>query len=321
VRTVILQHTISREEFHHKLQSGQIQAAILMISSDPTLLERGFTQELDVTTYSIAEEPDADRSVNNGYLRTKINLLTGEVQNEISHNLVLDSIAHTNLQQLHAERIDASYRIVRGHLDRLKAILTALSPALQQCQVAASDEANPQLASLGMGELTATLLQNRSHRSHSVSPAVPSVDAAPRQIDRLFPPEESIVESLNIDPIQVAPGEFDEIDLSLQTDDEVWEEWVEDDDFQPKSSIGSQPTTVTEELKLPALQEHWVRRPLSPIDVKPIVPRANAISSDPIERWEKFVPEYIEIEDRHRSSEGERGKGKGERGNSDPITL
>jgi hypothetical protein len=307
-----LEHTISSEEFHHKLKSGQFQEAALMISNDPTLLERGFTQELDVTTHAISDNPTAKCSENNGYIRTKINLLTGEVHNEVSHNLVIDSIAYINLQKLHTQRIEASYCIVRGHLDRIKAILTALLQTIQQPSIAANDKANTPRDSIGMGVLTANPSQSRSHQPHSVPSAIADIDErhddcpatignTSNQIDRLFQSDESLVEGLAADSLSVAPGEFDEIDLSIQTEDEVWEEWVEDDDFQPES-LGAQPPTILEELKLPELQEHWVRRPLSPIDVKPIVPRATAISSDPIERWEKFVPEYIEIEDRHRST-------------------
>jgi hypothetical protein len=306
VRAVIL-NTISSEKFHHKLQSGQFQEVLSMISSDPTLLERGFTQEVDVTTHSVSDDRNADRT---GYLRTKINLLTGEIHNEVSENLLLDPASYHNLHQLHSERIEASYRIVRGHLDRLKAILTALLPALQQLPAEASTQ-----QSIGMGEFTATLLQNPSTQSYSLSSTAANfdeheqiavIDKIALPIERLFPPDESIETSLTtasselLAAMPVTPGEFDEIDLSIPSDDEIWEEWVEDDDFQPES-IAPQPTTVLEELKLPDLQEHWVRRPLSPIDVKPIVPRSTAISSDPIERWEKFVPEYIEIDSSNRT--------------------
>jgi hypothetical protein len=307
VRTVILT-TISSEEFQHKLQSGQFQEVLSMISSDPTLLERGFTQELDVTTRSISADPTADRTGSSGYLRTKINLLTGEIHNEVSENLLLDRASYTNLQQLHHERIEASYRVVRGHLDRLKAILTALSPAIQQQSPDPSGKASTQPAAVGMGTLTATLLQNRFTQMRSLSEVADGT--ADRQAraaviaevvtpERLFQTDDlATASSESLAAMPVAPGEFDEIDLSLPSEDEIWEEWVEDDDFQPESTV-PQPTTMLEELKLPDLQEHWVRRPLSPIDVKPIVPRATAISSDPIERWEKFVPEYIEIDDRH----------------------
>jgi hypothetical protein len=309
-------NTISSEEFNNKLQSGHLQEVLSMISSDPTLLERGFTQELDVTTRSISADTTADRTMNNGYLRTKINLLTGEIYNEVSENLLLDRASYTNLQQLHTERIDASYRIVRGHLDRLKAILTPRSPAIQQLPAVASNKISAQPASVGMGELTATLLQNRSTQSRSVSSATNSSDDRQERIanvdegttpERIFKTDDSLVDCLTTAPreslaaMPVAPGGLDEIDLSLPSDDEIWEEWVEDNDFQSKSSV-SPATTVLTELKLPDLQEHWVRRPLSPIDVKPIVPRSTIISSDPIERWEKFVPEYIEIDDRYRAT-------------------
>jgi hypothetical protein len=302
-----LKHTISSAEFHHQLQSGQIQAALSLISSDSTLLERGFTQELDVTTHLISDDLNVDRAVNNGYLRTKINLFTGEVHNEVSQSLVLDRASYTNLQQLHMERIETSYRIVREHRDRIEAILSALSPA------EVSDAASAQQISVGMGDLAATLHQHRLTRSRSMSPAtngiadrqerVTTIDELATPLDRLFQSEESLAECLTAathESLASMPAEleFDERDLAIPADDEIWEEWVEDDDFQPES-IAPQPTQVLEELKLPDFQEHWVRRPLNPIDVKPIVPRSTTISSDPIERWEKFVPEYIEIEDRH----------------------
>jgi hypothetical protein len=291
---------ISSEEFQQQLQSGRIQEALALVSRDPTLLQRGFTHALDITTHSTPDTAP-DRAVTNGYLRTKIDLLTGEIHNEVSQNLVLDRASYLNLQQLHITQIVASYRIVQGHLERVKAILTALSPTTTAQSQAETSAGQEQLASGGMGALTATLLQTRLTQSLSTLTATDRDEVA-EPIDRIFQGDAASAErppvasSESTAPVQsVDPGEFDEIDLSVCEDDEIWEEWVEDDDFPPES-VMPQPTPVPGELKLPDIQEHWVRRPLSPIDVKPIVQRATPIAIDPAERWEKFVPEYIEID-------------------------
>jgi hypothetical protein len=290
---------ISSEEFQQQIQSGQIQEALALVSRDPTLLHRGFTHTVDVTTH-LTPATAPHRAVTNGYLRTKIDLLTGEIHNEVSHNLVIDRASYLNLQQLHITQIVASYRIVQGHLERVKAILTALLPTTTAQSQAQTSVGQEQLGSGGMGELTATLLQtrltqslstltaNNHHRDEVAEPCLQS-DAASAER-----PSTSSIESIAPIPI-VDPGEFDEIDLSVCEDDEIWEEWVEDDDFPPES-VMPQPTSVPGEIKLPDIQEHWVRRPLSPIDVKPIVQRVTPITIDPAERWEKFVPEYIEID-------------------------
>jgi hypothetical protein len=295
---------ISSEEFQQQLQSGRIQEALALVSRDPTLLQRGFTHALDITTHSTPDTAP-ERAVTNGYLRTKIDLLTGKIHNEVSQNLVLDRASYLNLQQLHITQIVASYRIVQGHLERVKAILTALSPTTTAQSQAANIAGQEQPESGGMGELTATLLQTRL--THSLSMLTANShnhdDIAEPTVEQIFQEdvaasaERTPAESIDsIAPVRIVdPGEFDEIDLSVCENDEIWEEWVEDDDFPPES-VMPQPTPVPGELKLPDLQEHWVRRPLSPIDVKPIVPRATPIAIDPAERWEKFVPEYIEID-------------------------
>ncbi len=288
-------HPISTAEFHHQLQSGQIHSALLLVLQDPTLLDTVFNHELDVTTNTMSADRDPDRAVNNGYLRTKINLLTGEIQNEVSQNLLLDRASYSNLQQLHTDRLIASYGIVSGHLDRIESILAALlSPTVVQRQA----EANGSAAVEDREKVTAALLQARLTESLTMLPATnnrPHKHGGVTNNDDVTEPSDLAVAPDETAPTQLEIGEFDEIDLAIQDDDEIWEEWVEDDDFQPESVL-PQPTIVPEDIQLPEFQEHWVRRPLSPIDVKPIVPRSTPGSIDPAERWEKFVPEYIDID-------------------------
>ncbi len=279
---------ISSEEFQQKLQSGQINEALALLSRDPTLLHRGFTHELDVTTQMTPDSPDRE------YLRTKINLLTGEIHNEIGQHFATDRANYLQLQQLHINQIVASHRIVRGHLDRVKAILTALLPAQTSAPsgsiaTAAAEAEDWNHADLS-NRLSRSIARSISQHSHPV--------AASSEIDGF---ESIAVAGSATTAAPQRGGEFDEIDLSVQEEDEIWEEWVEDDDFPPDAVL-PQPTALPAEIELPSLQEHWVRRPLNPIDVKPIMPRSKPASVDPAERWDKFVPEYIEIDPKQARS-------------------
>jgi|GEM_PF-3152793 len=110
---------ISSEEFHQQLQAGQIQAALALIVRDAS--------ELDVTT-RMTEDLANCQSSSSEYLRTKINLLTGEIYNEVGKDVVTRH-SYIKLQQLHIDQIMVSHRLVQGYLDRVKAILTVLDSA------------------------------------------------------------------------------------------------------------------------------------------------------------------------------------------------
>jgi hypothetical protein len=111
---------ISSQEFQQKLQAGKIYEALALVVRDAS--------ELDITTQIAEPSISSSQSVGSEYLRTKINLLTGDVQNEVGEGLVNNNDTYHQLQQLHTKRIVASHRQVQGYLDRIKAILTVSSP-------------------------------------------------------------------------------------------------------------------------------------------------------------------------------------------------
>ncbi|WP_310414029.1 hypothetical protein [Chamaesiphon sp. OTE_8_metabat_110] len=228
---------ISSQEFQAKLQAGQIQEALALAIQSAS--------ELDITT-RMTEDLPHHRSSGSEYLRTKINLLTGNVENEVGKKLVTDNNNYLKLQQLHIERVADSHRLVCSYLLQLEAILTAL-PA------------------------TAGSLE----RAENLPPWTTSID--PTTVAPQLPTH---------------PALDEDFDLSVDRDGEVWEEWVEDEDFQFEAGA-PQPQSTSPISILPDRAVHSVRSPLNPLPLKPIALRS---ASTPVNTsgWDKFAPEYID---------------------------
>ncbi len=269
---------ISTEEFQQTLQAGQIQAALTL------LIQSGFANELDVTT-KMTEDSTSSRE----YFHTKINLLTGEIQNAVGKDLTIDSPSSLKLQQLHLNQVVASYRIVQDYLDRIKAILTILSPTTSLPDgdlIVGSDRLNPDSLVV---QSTQSSIDNPDRQRFAATPTLSNSAAlSPQQSTPLTS------KAININPSVDTVITDSGIDLSIDEDREVWEEWVEDEDFS--STALPQPSVVSPPLKIADWEEHSVRRHLNPtIEVKPMIPRSNTESAHPTAQWEKFVPEYIGI--------------------------
>jgi Tfp pilus assembly protein FimV len=150
---------------------------------------------------------------------------------------------------LHHDRIVASDRIVQGYLSQLKAILAGLPQTLEQPPKVESFQLNSD-ALLARLTQAALLLQD------------PIVSA----------PESQLAES-----------DAEDLDLSIDPEGAVWEEWVEDEDFSTASTK-------------PDWEENWVQRHLNPVESN--IPNshttAELATSSP--RWDKFVPECINID-------------------------
>ena len=345
---------ISSEEFHQQLQAGQIQAALALIVRDAS--------ELDVTTRMTEDLADCQCS-SSEYLRTKINLLTGEIHNEVGKDVVTRN-SYIKLQQLHIDQIIVSHRLVQGYLDRVKAILTVLDSSRCSNGEATLGQAQGNacgvgvalplaLPSLAFGDTTPTngslgkKLPQPSILSHSgnvngselnsndlvarltqsamlvnitaleqfelaTAAEVRSIDLnldripnsssieveaaagehpqpQPAIIDPLASPVAAQTDRVLVDPLAVD----DDIDLSIDEDGSVWEEWVEDEDFMP-SSVMSQPRSASPPSNLPERHKQWERRHLNPIAVKPIAPRTTDLAVA-APQWDRFVPEYIGV--------------------------
>ena len=226
---------ISSQEFQAKLQAGQIHEALALAIQSAS--------ELDITTRMTEDLPN-QRSSDSEYLRTKINLLTGNVENEVGKKIVTDHNNYLKLQQLHIDRVADSHRLVCSYLHQLEAILAALP------------------ATAGSSE---------------------------RAVEDFSPRPTSIDTPLVAPQLPTHPALDEDVDLSIERDGEVWEEWVEDEDFQFEAGA-PQPQSIS---MLPDRSTHSVRSPLNPLPLKPIALRSTAT---PVETsgWDKFAPEYID---------------------------
>jgi hypothetical protein len=303
--------TISSEEFQQKLQAGQINEALALV------LDQAST--LDVTTQitdDIRSNLSDSHPQTSEYLRTKINLLTGEIQNEVGRDLITNSISYLKLQQLHIDRIVTSHRLVQSYLQQIQGVLTAIestSTIASGLESPLADEKFLDRSNIAdalptrLAEAFRSILNSNSSDLSENSDSLPSKLAASDSIDlpqtnRTEPiaedmqtfklPQPSPPSSVPI----LSPVAFDDgIDLAIDENTVVWEEWVEEDpESAPK--ILRDPTPADQSVTIPDWGEDWDRRQLNPITVKPIsrIPAA-AKTVDPLEQWDQFLPEHVGI--------------------------
>jgi hypothetical protein len=276
---------ISSAEFDRQLQAGHIAQALALLLSE--------TNAIDITTEITKSE----------YLRTRINLLTGEIHNQVGKDVIINSSSYLKLQQLHIEQIVASHCIIQGHLQQIQAILTAMPPT----HSAPADE--PSFARFDL----ANSLPSRLTEAFKAILTSPTGDLSENNLDRqLDEPSEDLTlsplppsppssrsDSLVSPQVILSAAAFDDdIDLSLDENTVEWEEWIEDERSESESPL-IQTAAVSQVANIPTWGEDWARQSPSPpqTTVKPLKSRIMATSAtiDPSEQWDKFIPEHLGI--------------------------
>jgi hypothetical protein len=237
---------ISSAEFQQTLQAGKIHQALAILVRDAS--------KLDITTHLTENSVTDDQIEQTGYLRTTINLLTGEIYNEVSKDILASGNNYIKLQQLHHDRIVASDRIVRGYLSQLQAILASLPSTLAQPQQVESSQLNSH-----------ALLARLTQAALLVQEPITSLPSS-QFADNLAAPDD------------------DDLDLSIDPEGAIWEEWVEDEDF----SIGAASTSEW--------AEHWVQRQRNPVEISTPHPHTTAELTTSSARWNKFAPECLNVD-------------------------
>jgi hypothetical protein len=293
---------ISRAEFDRHLQAGHIAQALALLLSEANAIDitTEITDEINTNVSdSLSDITTAAGLPKSEYLRTKIDLLTGEIHNQVGKDLIVNSSSYLKLQQLHIDQIVASYRIVQEHLRQISGILAAvdsnpqLDPITDRFDLA--DTLPTRLTETFRAILTSTagaaknLNIDRHTNPQSTTQNEHSADLA---FDRLPQPSQPIVSHDAFD---------DDIDLSLDETTVEWEEWAEDENvddekIESKSAIQSSASAL-QAVKIPAWGEDWVRPHPQKTAIKPIKPRTKTGSSsiDPSEQWDKFRPEHVGI--------------------------
>jgi hypothetical protein len=302
---------ISREEFNHQLQTGRVREALASVVQS--------LNELEITTQIAVDRQDnlTDRP----YLRTKIDLFSGRVIDEVSANFT-DARDRDRLQQLHAERVVTSYDLARDYLDRIHNVLGAMpepvpserpivthtkspTPAL----VAKLQQARASLTSRLSGDANPTIL----FPDRTLDPVTTTVEEIElvefsNEIDELAivlktPP--TSVQGLTDDELSAVTTIVDEeIDLAIalsadyadEENGEAWAGWVEEeiaDEEYDLEAISPQPPANPTLLDW---QEIPTPRYVDAIEVKPIVNRSIDRSVDPISQWDTFEPDYLGID-------------------------
>lgn len=106
------------EEFQAKIQEGEIY--------DAMAIAMGEAIELKISTWIVSDENNSESASQSGYrMRTRINLIDGEIDNEIGRKFASNP-AYNELQKLHLEQVTKGREILLNNLASLQSMLSAL---------------------------------------------------------------------------------------------------------------------------------------------------------------------------------------------------
>ena len=108
------------EEFQAKVKAGEIFDALAIAMSESI--------ELNITTSVVASQNEQLKETSqSGYqMRTRINLVDGEVDNEIGKEFISNP-AYAELQKLHLEQVKRGREIILNNLASLQSMFAILS--------------------------------------------------------------------------------------------------------------------------------------------------------------------------------------------------
>jgi hypothetical protein len=112
----------SSEQFKEALKTGKLKEALLIAMS------QGF--ELDITTW-VNSIRDCPHPSSGKLLRTRINLVRGEIDNEIGENFLRDGVVR-ELEKLHSAQIATAPQILQSNLESLQKIFQLITSLQQQ---------------------------------------------------------------------------------------------------------------------------------------------------------------------------------------------
>jgi hypothetical protein len=116
------------ERFKEKLKAGEVSAAFALAISEAIELEittSVFSGDISIDIDSPSLIPENESSA--GYrLRTRINIVDGEVEHEIGSEFVANQ-AYVELKQLHQEQVKQGREILVKNLENLQKMLTVLN--------------------------------------------------------------------------------------------------------------------------------------------------------------------------------------------------
>ncbi|ELS04313.1 hypothetical protein Xen7305DRAFT_00040420 [Xenococcus sp. PCC 7305] len=113
------------EEFKGKIASGQVFDALTVAMSEAI--------ELNITTWVASDDPNQEEDTSKpGYrMRTRINIVDGEIENEIGREFATNP-AYVELQKLHLEQVQQGREILLNNLASLQTMLATFSSTMSE---------------------------------------------------------------------------------------------------------------------------------------------------------------------------------------------
>lgn len=117
------------KEFKEKLKAGEIVDALTLALSEAV--------ELEITTWVSSANSDSKSAANAdqsspGYrMRTRMNIVDGNINNEIGTHFIGNG-PYTELRQFHMEQVLEGRKIIRQNLESLQQLFTVIASTLSQ---------------------------------------------------------------------------------------------------------------------------------------------------------------------------------------------
>ena len=123
------------EEFRNKIRAKQMLEALTLAMSEAI--------ELNITTWVASSEIDSAEESQPGYrLHTRINLVEGEVENEIGSEF-LKNPAYSELQKLHLEQVRQSRTTLLKNINSLQKMFAVVSDTFPEPSQLSGDRPSP----------------------------------------------------------------------------------------------------------------------------------------------------------------------------------
>ena len=217
----------SSKEFKQAIREGRLQDAFVIAMSN--------APELHITTW-VASEDSETKPLEEECLRTHVNLVEGEIVNEIGEELIGDDL-YATLQQFHLQQVTQGHQTISQNLQSLQQMFRLLAVLQKQQKGEAS------YTPINTWKITDTLPPasgaNLSLENNSTNE---SHDTSNSESVAISNEEEDIVEDiLSLDDIDIEVNREDSIASVEQTKPAVkaedWGDWLDEDSSEINPEI------------------------------------------------------------------------------------
>ena len=222
---------VSSREFKQAIREGRLQ--------DAFVIAMGNAPELHITTWIASAEDSEAQPPQGGCLRTHVNLVEGEIINEIGEKLIGDDL-YGSLQQFHLQQVTQGHQTISQNLQSIQQMFRLLAILQKQ-------QNGEKYSSIDTWKIANTSLPPASasqigfNRQNKDTPTVNTLSAQKSEylqpIDR---DEDSIVEDLlSLDDFEVDIDSSDKDNNGEKgaKKEEDWGDWINEDNSEMDSAM------------------------------------------------------------------------------------